>query len=230
MRFVFLLLLVGCIEQIDQRWELDHDHVVAVRFTPPRVVAGERTKLDALLAHDGLPTTVESPAAAVAQVPEGDPLAGIVAARSDGWYVTAPSEDVLAQVRARDGLAADAPVPVRVAMAFQRGETTLYAKKTVWLGARAENPSVPAMVVDGQPVSDRLVVPVEQDVYVSVGVASDARVNWLASCGAVFQDDVATAFLRVARQDCTEGELAVVIRAADGGVAWRVWPLTATAD
>ena len=230
MRLLFLLLLAGCIEQIDQRWELDHDHVVAVRFTPPRVMAGERAKLDALLAHDGGPTSVESPAAAVAQVAEGDPLAGVVAAGNDGWYVTAPSDDVLAEIRARDGLAADAPVPVRVAMAFQRGETTLYAKKTVWLGARAANPSVPAMVIDGQPAADRIVVPVEQDVYVSVGVEASARVNWLASCGAVFQDDVATAFLRVARKDCSEGELAVVIRADDGGVAWRVWPLTATAD
>lgn len=227
MRFVFLLLLVGCIEQIDQRWELDHEHVVAVRATPPRVAAGERAKLDALLAHDGAPVSVESPVAAVAQVPEGDPLYGVVASASDGWYLTVPSDEVLAMVRARDGLPADAPVPVVVAMAFQRGDTTLYAKKTVWLGARAVNPTVPAMVVDGQPAADRIVVPMEQDVYVSVGVPPDARVNWLTSCGSLFQDDVATAFLRVLPEDRTEGELAVVIRAADGGVAWRVWPLSA---
>ena len=227
MRFLVLLCLVGCIETIDQRWELDHEHVVAVRATPPRVMPGERSKIDALLAHVDKLTTVEAPVAAISQAPEGDPLANLVAYADGGWYLTAPSEDVLATVRARDGLAADEPVPVTVAMAFQQGETVLYAKKLVYVGARAENPAVPIMAIDGQPASDQIVVPMERDIYVSLPVDNTTRVNWLTSCGSLFQDDVATAFLRVLPDDDHEGELAVVVRDALGGVAWRVWPITA---
>lgn len=226
MRFLVLSCLVGCIEPIDQRWELDHDHVVAVRATPPSIVPGQWSRIDALIAHAGAPTTIESPVGAVAQVPAGDPLEGIVSQKRDGgWYLTAPSEETLAAVRTRDGLAADAPVPVPVAMAFGNGDDVLYAKKTIYLGAQRDNPAVPIMAVDGQPAADRIVVPMERDVYVSV--PTEHRVNWLTSCGALFQDDVATAFLRVAGDDRCDGELAVVIRDAHGGVAWRVWPVLA---
>lgn len=229
-RYLLLVLLVGCIDPIDQRWDLDHEHVVAVRATPPAIMPGERAKLDALLAHDGTSPTVNSPLGAAAGVPEGDPLYNIVTNSSfeGGWFVTAPSEETLAIVRARDGLAAGAPVPVPIVMAF-RGPTDeyLYATKTVFLGASYENPTPPAMAIDGQPAADRVSVPMEKDVYVSVNVEPGARVNWLTSCGSLFQDDVATAFIRVLPDDDAEGELAVVIRDPRGGVAWRVWPMTA---
>jgi hypothetical protein len=83
------------------------------------------------------------------------------------------------------------------------------------------------MIVDGQPAEDQLLVPMEQDVYVTVNVEPGSRVNWLTSCGTLFQDDVATAFLRVKPDERTDGELAVVIRDPRGGVAWRVWPVHA---
>ena len=46
----------------------------------------------------------------------------------------------------------------------------------------------------------------QQDVYVSVNVEAGSRVNWLTSCGSLFQDDVPTAFLRVLPEDRTEGQ------------------------
>jgi hypothetical protein len=52
-------------------------------------------------------------------------------------------------------------------------------------------------------------------------------VNWYSSCGSLFQDDVATAFLRVLPDDPCDGELAVVMRDERGGVAWHVWPIRA---
>lgn len=224
------LLLVGCIEPVDQRWDLDHDHVVAVRATPPSIMPGERSKIDALLAHEGKAPTVGVPIGMAAGVEEGDPLQNIVGqSRFDGWLVTAPSEETLAAVRTRDGLAADAPVPVTIIMAFPgTGDDYRYATKTIYLGASGLNPSAPAMAIDGQPAADQLIVPIKQDVYVSVNVEPGSRVNWLTSCGSLFQDDVATAFLRVLPEDRTEGQLAVVIRDAQGGVAWRVWPISAT--
>ena len=230
MRYLMLLVLVGCMEQIDQRWELDHEHVVAVRATPPAIMPGQRARLDALLAHEDKAPTVGSPIGVAVGVPEGAPLFGIVSnALLEGWFVTAPDEATLAAIRARDGLAADAPVPVPIVMAFPGpGDAQLYATKTVYLGAAGDNPSAPAMAIDGQPAADQVIVPMEQDIYVSVNVEPGARVNWLTSCGSLFQDDVATAFLRVLPEDEREGQLAVVIRDARGGVAWRVWPIRAT--
>lgn len=230
MRALVLLMVVGCFEPVDQRWQLDHEHVVAVRATPPRILPGERSKIDALLAHEDTAPTVGAPVGMAVGVEEGDPLYGIVSqSLLEGWFVTAPSEETLAAIRARDGLAADAPVPVPIIMAFPgTGDDYLYATKTVFLGASGENPTTPAMAIDGQPAADQVTVPMEQDVYVSVNVEPGSRVNWLTSCGSLFQDDVATAFLRVLPEDRADGQLAVVIRDARGGVAWRVWPISAT--
>jgi hypothetical protein len=230
MRYLVLLLLVGCIDQVDQRWELDHDHVVAVRATPPAIMPGERAKLDALLAHADAAPTVAGPVGMAAGVEAGDPLAGIVSQSFlEGWYVNAPSAEVLDQVRARDGIPAGDPVPVPIVMAFAGpDDELLYATKTIYLGAPGENPTAPSMVIDGQLASDQITVPMQRDVYVSVNVQAGARVNWLTSCGSLFQDDVATAFLRVASDDNQAGQLAVVIRDPRGGVAWRVWPVTAS--
>ena len=209
MRFA-LVFLAACIDPVDQRWDLDHDHVVAVRAEPPAVMPFERARLDGLVAHRGGAPTIEAPTAAVGE-------ADLVAFIGDGWYVTAPSEAALAAMRQRAGIV-DGPVPYEVAVQF--GDD-LYAKKTVILGATAANPTIPPMLVAGVPAGEALVVPTGQDVYVTV--AAD-RVNWLTSCGELFQDDVATAFLRV-KEPC-DGELAVVVR--DGaGVAWHVWPLHA---
>ena len=50
-RFVILALLaVGCGGDLDPEWQLDHDRVIAVRATPPSIVAGGRSELDGLIA------------------------------------------------------------------------------------------------------------------------------------------------------------------------------------
>lgn len=231
MRSLYLLALfaaTGCVDVVDARWQLDHDHIVAVRATPPRVAEpGQVVVLDALVAHDGALTAVEHPSAAVGSDEHAE-LRDLVAFVDGKWTVTAPSHEALLRVRSRMGREADAPVPYDVALAFERpGAEPMLAKKTVWFGASAQNPVIADIVVDGQPAPEEIVVPRERDVYVSVSVGADARVNWLTSCGTLFQDDVATAFVRVLPEDRGEGELAVVVRAPDGGVAWRVWPMRA---
>jgi hypothetical protein len=106
-----------------------------------------------------------------------------------------------------------APDPVRV-------------KKTVWLGEPSQNPIVPAVMIDGVPAGEHIVLPLDRDVYLSVD-APNLRVNWLTSVGTLFQDDVATSFVRVLPDDSREGELVVVVRDSEGGVAWQVWPVRA---
>jgi hypothetical protein len=223
-----LLLLAGCIDDIDARWQLDHDHVIAARATPPRVSEGESTQLDALVAHQGRGVSIEDPLTA-----EIGNAAFAAYLRHDGtaWTLTAPDAQMLASVRPGLGLPEDAPVPVDLVLTFARSTNRaspdpVRVKKTVWIGEPSQNPSVPAVTVGGEPAGAEIVVPLDRDVYLAVD-APGMRVNWLTSVGALFQDDVATSFVRVKPDDRREGELVVVIRDAEGGVAWQVWPMRA---
>lgn len=100
-------------------------------------------------------------------------------------------------------------------------------KKLVWLGEPADNPALPPITIDGVPAGDEVVVPIGRDVYLAVDNTQGLRVNWLTSVGTLFQDDEPTSFVRVAAADRHEGELVVVVRDAEGGVAWQVWPMRA---
>jgi hypothetical protein len=223
-----LLLLAGCIDVIDARWQLDHDHVIAARATPPRVREGEATQIDALVAHQGRGVAVEDPLSA-----EVGHAAFAAYLRRDGnaWTLIAPDAQVLASARPGLGLPEDAPVPVDLVLTFARSTNRassdpMRVKKTVWLGEPSQNPVVPPITVDGAPVGDEVVVPIGRDVYLSTD-APDLRVNWLTSVGELFQDDVATSFVRVKPEHRHIGELVVVVRDAEGGVAWQVWPMRA---
>src|SRR4051812_13602149 len=194
---LLLVLLVGCIDPIDARWQLDHDRVIAVRATPPRIMPGERAQLDALVARAGQLVSIEAPfnAAAIEAPPE---LQSVLRYDAGNWFVEAPDDAVLNQQRARMGFAEGAAVPVSIYGAWQdsAGEP-MYARKTVWLGASAANPAMPRAAIDGAAMPAEVTVPMDTDVYLSVDVPADWRVSWLTSCGQLFQDDVSTSFLRV---------------------------------
>jgi hypothetical protein len=192
-----LLLVAGCIDPVDPQWSLDHDHVVVARATPPRIHAGDSVALDALVAHAGGPTTVESPLTASAVYAP--------TTRADG---PTPVDIVMTfQTSTNRALA-----PVQV-------------KKTVWIGEPADNPAMPEVTVAGVAAGDAITVPADQDVYLSTSVPSGWRVNWLTSAGQLFQDDEPTSYLHVLPTDAQQGELACVIRDDEGGVVWKVWPI-----
>jgi hypothetical protein len=231
-RALLCLLLVGCIDEVDPRWTLDHDHVVVARATPPRIRSGEGTFIDALVAHRGGPTTVEFPMTAeVANAPQE--LARYLVHDEGMWRLFAPDLDTLASVRPALGLPEDGPVPVDLMLTFANTSTTravmapFRVRKTVWLGEPSRNPELPPVLVDDVPIDDEVVVSVGRDVYVQVEVPAGIRVNWLTNVGTLFQDDVARAFVRVLPDDRHAGELVVVLRDSVGGVAWRVWPMRA---
>jgi len=224
--YLLPLLLAGCIDPIDQQWQLDHDHVVVARATPPSIRPGDTTNLDALVAHAGGPTTVESPLdASVAQTGYSAQLV------HDGtaWKVIAPDAATLAAARGGMGIAADAPVPVDVMMSFplgsERALDPVKVRKTVWLGEPAVNPDMPAITVADVPASDSIVVAKDKDVYLAVTVPDGWHVNWLTSAGTLFQDDEPRSFIHIAPKDRQQGELACVIRDTEGGVVWKVWPI-----
>jgi hypothetical protein len=221
---IALVVAAGCGGDLDPAWQLDHDRIIAVRATPPSIEAGGRAELDGFLAFKGA-TTVE-------QVPEGvlvvspESLATAVTQDSGKWVVNAPDEPTLAAARTELGLAADAPVPLQLGVAY--AGQTLVALKTVRLGTAADNPLLAVPLVDGAPApATEIVVGKLVDVRLAIEVADTDEVNWLSSCGTLHDFDLPEAYLRVEAEDPTEGELAVVVRDDHGGVTWRVWKIRA---
>lgn len=213
-----LLLLAACIDPLDPQWQLDHDHVVVARATPPRIHAGDATSLDALVAHAGGPTTVESPLSA-------STTAGTMLQKDGSWTFVAPDATTMARL----GMPAGGPVPVDVMMTFAHGTDRALApievKKTVWIGDPSTNPDLPPITIGGAPAGEEVAVPLDQDVYLSTTVPAGWRVNWLTSVGTLHQDDEPTSYLHVVAKDRQSGELACVVRDDQGGVVWKVWPI-----
>lgn len=219
-----LVLLGACADGIDEQWELRHDRIIAVRATPPGILPGETSVIDALVGSvDAAP--VESPPEA-ATVISPMSLAGAVRFDSGKWVVTAPDEAALAAARTELGLMAGAPVPLSVGVSY--AQQTLLGFKTVYLGEARQNPMLEDMMIAGAaPPQTEIVVPLLTDVPLSVKGEDPDVVNWLTSCGTMHDFDLPKAYLRVEKEDPTEGNLAVVLRKVDGGVAWRVWPIHA---
>lgn len=219
------LALVACAGEVDQPWYLDHDRIVAVRATPPQIASGERAVIDALLATEGAPTHEATPDVATVVSPQS--LADVLAPGPEGWVVTAPDETRLDAARAELGLEAGEPVGVQIGVSYAGG--ALVALKTVYLGARAENPTLAGLRVDGaEPTGESLQL--ARDVEVRLAVDADAelvKVNWLTSTGTMHDFDLPSAYLVIEDEDPSVGELAIVLRDRAGGVAWRVWSLTA---
>ncbi|MCE9580824.1 MAG: hypothetical protein K8W52_47360 [Deltaproteobacteria bacterium] len=215
---VSLLVLGACVGDSDPRWQLDHDHVVAVRASPPHLASGARATLDALVAHAGAPTSVDAPV----EVRTDDGMLGSTI-QADGT-VLAPDLATLAQVRAARGLAADAPVPLRLITTF--GADAKVATKTIYLGDTGGNPAMPTPTLEGAALGEEpITVPAATDVALAIAVDPTWEVAWLSSCGTLHDDDLPDAVLRVEPDDPQAGELAVVVRDGHGGVAWQVWPI-----
>ncbi|MGE0395184.1 MAG: hypothetical protein AB7T06_00555 [Kofleriaceae bacterium] len=230
-----LAILAGaCNSDVDEPWFLDHDRIIAVRASKPGLLAGEQAQLDALIGRKGASPAEEVPPAAMVISPES--LASALRFDAGQWIVTAPDDATLAQVRTELGLEADKPVPLVVGTAWpaeafpmDMNGNPFTALKTVYLGVSAENPVLDDMTVNGidAGATSELVVGKLVDVPLSVAATDDDIVNWLTSCGTMHDFDLPQAYLRVEKEDMTEGDLAVVVRTQFGGVAWKVWPIRA---
>jgi hypothetical protein len=219
---LLLVLVTACADDIDPPWQLDHDRIIAVRATPPHVPAGATSQLDLLVGHKGAPTSMQAPDAA--QVVSPMSLADTLS----GTTITAPSEDRLDAARTELGLDPGAPVPLVIGVAVASPQ--LAATKTVWLGDSADNPQLDdMMIMDAPAPAGAIVVPPLTDVHLSVEADDSVDiVNWLTSCGTMHDFDLHKAYLRVEKDDPTTGELAVILRDDKGGVAWQVWPISAS--
>ena len=226
-RAAVALALAGCSGDVAPDWQLSHDRVIAVRAAPPRITSGETAQIDALLGHQDQPPDDVDPDTAEVVSPAS--LAGALGRQATHWTVTAPGDDPLAAARRELALDAGAPVPLRLRVGFTRlGQTAL---KVVWLGQHTDNPVIDLVTIDGRDglAEAQLAVPAGVDVPLVVNFDATYNINWLTSCGTMHDFDLAMAHLRVEPEDPHAGTLAVVVRDALGGVAWHLWPITATA-
>jgi hypothetical protein len=222
---IAVLGLGACTGDLDPQWQLDHDRIVAVRATPPAIAPGSKSTLDALIGKKGAQVSVAAPELATVVSPTS--LSDTLALDAGNWVVTAPSEDRLIAARAELMLAAGAPVPLQVGVAY--AGQTLLATKTVLLGAAADNPALDNVMIDGQPAGTSEIV-VGSLVKVPLSVDADDvdfDVTWLTSCGTMHDFDLPTAYLEVEDDDPTAGELVLVVRDAGAGVSWQRWPIHA---
>jgi hypothetical protein len=221
-RLAVLALVVGCTNDVDPPWQLDHERVIAVRATPPGIVAGETSQLDALLGRSGDIPLESAPETVTVVSPES--LSGAVSQQGGTWIVTAPAD--LAAARAELMLGPTDPVPLRLRLTFPDFE--FVGLKAVFLGEHRDNPSLGVIRIDGEDKTAalRLVVPKVTDVRLDVSFDDTFGVNWLTSCGNMHDYDLPGAYLRVEPEDPQDGMLGVVVRDAKGGAAWKLWQIS----
>lgn len=237
---VLLAIVLGfgaCVDDVDEPWFLDHDRIIAVRASTPRIASGEQATLDALIGKKGAPPDVQSPVGAMVVSPES--LASALSNQGGRWTVTAPDEATLAAARTQLGLDAGAAVPLQVGVAFPgttwpSGEITegLAAIKTVWLGEHVENPTLVGLTLGGVDISTATDLAFDPLAEARFSITSDVQggddVTWLTSCGTLHDFDLATsAYITIEDGDSTAGDFAVVLRRETGGVAWQQWTIHA---
>jgi len=215
-----LLLLAACAPKPiePEAWQLDQDRVVAVRVTPPGIVAGEHALVDGLIAHADGPATIATPSAVTAS---GSPLFTAVNFLFDHYEVIGPDDTALADARAELGLAPGAPIPFELAVIFGPLSGDHFdTHKQMWLGEAAANPDLPAITIDGVAPDAAIAIATGRDIDLT---AASEDVRWLTSCGTLRESEQPAAILR-ADEPC-DGELVVVVRDDRGGTVWQVWPL-----
>jgi hypothetical protein len=214
----------GCMGDIDPPWQLSHDRIVAVRADPPGIAAGQTSRIDALLAHKDQMTSVATPELAIVTSPTS--LSDVLSISGGTWVVTAPGDDRMAAARSELKLDPGAPVPLQIGVSY--AGQTLVATTTITLGQPAANPTLDGLMINGQPPGDELTVGKLVNVPLSINASDvDFDVTWLTSCGTMHDFDLPQAYLRVETADPQAGELGIVLRDANGGVAWKIWPIKA---
>jgi hypothetical protein len=219
------VVLAACTQDVDPAWQLDHERIIAVRSTPPRIVSGEVAEVAVLVGRKGQPPSELDPD--TAEVVSPTTLAQALARPSMRWTVTAPGDDQLAAARSELGLDAGAPVPLRLRIRF--AATGLVGLKIVWLGEHADNPVIDPVTIDGMDglAVSQLSVAAGVDIPLAVEFGDNYNVNWLTSCGTMHDFDLPKAHLRVEPTDPQSGSLAIVVHDTLGGVDWHVWPIAA---
>jgi len=111
-RALLLMLVSACTNEVDPAWQLNHDRVIAVRMTPPRIATGEVATVDALIGRKDVAPNVVIPDAAAVDSPSG--LDSLLVHTSTGWAITAPPNSAsMREPPSRSGSRSRSPTPAR---------------------------------------------------------------------------------------------------------------------
>jgi hypothetical protein len=197
---LFLLAIAACTTSGDPSF-LDHAQILAVRAEPAHVEVGGTVRVDMLAGDDAGEVTTS--------VPDTLDAGGLAAMRgADGWYVIGP---------------AGMPAAPTITVTATIDGRTLVATKTLVFGDDAENPTLAAMEVDGQGAA-AIDVPKGDKPPLDVGAAGAEPLAyaWYTSVGKL--EHYRTAEPTFDADAAGDGIVCVVVRDAQGGVAWQILP------
>jgi hypothetical protein len=217
-----LALALSACSDFVPRWDLTRDRVIAVRATPPAVLADGVSELDALITASG---DVQLASPVLVRALEGV-VAVAVEQRGETWTVRAPSEATLAEARARLGLAAGALLEAEVELELDVGGARKLATKRIGLGETRANPRL-TVRLDGAavPASGPAALPLARAVSLEAEATEQDAVDWLTSIGELSDDDDAVGSIEVTEPGA--GVLVGVRRDGVGGVGWAIVPVEA---
>lgn len=218
------LPVAGCVDGAAPSL-LDRDRVLAVRASPAHLAPGQVAPLDVLVGRaDGGIAVIPPDRVEV----EGDGAAAteqMLAATEEGWTVSCPPEEVLAELRAAQGLSPDDPLPVPLAIQVQVGDELLTATKWVHLGSQGGNPVIDGISLAGAAPASGGTVSIRAGEEIEIAaavteVSGEPSFAWYSSAGEIelYRSERAT----LVADPPGEGLLAVVVRDDRGGVSW-VW-------
>jgi hypothetical protein len=204
---LFAIACAACTTNNADTFTLDHARILAVRSEPAHVPIGGTVRIDVLAGNDAGDVYVA--------VPDAIDIGTLAAQReSDGWYVTGP-----------DGVQLAPTATVTIAI---DGELKVSTKELVF-GDSADNPMIGDMQVDGSAIQT---IDIAQDTKpaldaITAGV-EPLSFAWYTSLGTLehFRDPEAT----FDADQAGDGTIAVVVRDAQGGVAWQIVPASVTTE
>jgi hypothetical protein len=235
--FLVAATIVGCGTFRDPG-DLRYARTLAVRAEPPRVAPGQRARIELLVTDNaGVPSVRAPDAVTVAPPLPGQPVAPAEASQlitqdNGAWYVSAPSAEILVQLRQAFGLPADseAPIPFSVSVSVTLDGQQRPSEKVVWLGGAAGNPTITAMAIDGHPMEDNSPVAVsaagEHTLTATAAGEGTLSYSWYTAFGELkkYREPAATFEKAMPGES---GAVVLVVRNDLGGVTWRFGSLLA---
>ncbi len=219
----FLVALGAACDEGASEAVLDRERVLAVRVSPPSLEPGETGALDVLVGRADGTVAVVAPVAVAVDLPAGAAAERMVEGGAQGWTVTCPPEEALAELRARSNLPAGAPVVVPLAVEVEVDGVRLPAGKSVLLGASGDNPALAGLTADAEEGDDgALVAPRDAEVAIAAdgAVVDDGEPTyaWYTSVGDIdlYRSEAAV----LTTGGAGRGTLALVVRDDRGGVTW----------
>ncbi len=200
MRIVFVCLLLAACNEAAEPARLDHAQILAVRATPPHVLAAGTTKIDLLVGDD---------AGAVFELQPETVVAATLAVEhtAEGWLVHGGG----------------VPAVTVAVTATIDGESWRAEKAVAFDDQPRDNPAVTTVDIDGaQAQAVDAAVGARPALTANCAGSDVLTYSWYSSVGDLEHYHKQTATLKA--DSPADGTIAIVVRDDAGGVGWQVLP------